>query len=399
MTTLRVGFERAHSSERQSDVLDLVPAHQTREEMTRVDFVTDHDLRSSLDSDLRELESSLQQQNFKAVHVLAGSIVEALLLDHVSNAGLLDREKALKSDLGQLIDLSRTSNVISQRTADLSSVVRSYRNLIHPGRVVRLQEKIDSSTANVARALIDIVAGEIASVRVKTYGFTAEQIATKLERDSSVTDVISHVLNEVSASELERLMLVVLPERLQKWWDNFEAPKHEIESISVCFRKAFGNAPEELKKRVTRQFANVIRTGGDGNIRFYGDAFFRIPDLEYAGPADRELIKAHLLGRFKRAADKEALDRLKGFTAYLDAKSAPEFIDAILRPMLSTGSDITTESATYFLTLETAWLTEPVERAIRERLLGWRDGYEGRKNTNAVAAIDACIKAIEPIPF
>lgn len=284
--------------------------------MTGLEFITNGELRSSLESDLRELDTSLQHQNYKAVHVLAGSVVEALLLDHVTAGNLLEPSKAMKADLSELINVSRASNVISQRTADLSSVVRSYRNLIHPERVARLQEKIDVNTANVARALVDIVAGEIASVRLKTYGFTAEQIATKLEKDSSATDVISHVLNDVSAFEIERLLLAVLPARYLSWWDDFEAPKHVRESICVCFRKAFGVAGEELKRRVAKQFATVIRTGAETTIRLYGDAFFAIDDMKYLDSADQELVKAHLLGRFKRSADSEALKRLQGITAH-----------------------------------------------------------------------------------
>jgi hypothetical protein len=128
--------------------------------MANLDCIVDDDFRESLSGDLVELEKALERNSIKSAHVLAGSIVEAVLIDYLLSEGIVDRDGALKSDLGGAIEKCKAKNVISSKTADLSSVVRAYRNLIHPGRAVRLQERIDRDTAIVANSVVAIVLGE-----------------------------------------------------------------------------------------------------------------------------------------------------------------------------------------------------------------------------------------------
>src|SRR5688572_58721 len=125
--------------------------------MAYFDYITDPQFRASLESDYKELDSSLAAENWKSAHVLAGSIVEALLIDHIIAEGLAKKEAALKLDLAGAIAKCVDAKVLSQRTADLSSVIRSYRNLIHPGRSIRLNELVDADSARIALSLVGIV--------------------------------------------------------------------------------------------------------------------------------------------------------------------------------------------------------------------------------------------------
>jgi hypothetical protein len=96
-------------------------------------------------------------------------------------------------------------------------VIKEYRNLIHPGRIIRLKEKVNSNSAQVACSLVDIVIDEISSKKYENYGYTAEQIIQKLERDSSVNAIIIHLLKSLNPIEIERLLLKVLPEKYLEW--------------------------------------------------------------------------------------------------------------------------------------------------------------------------------------
>jgi len=55
--------------------------------MPDFDFVVDKELRKSLDSDWKELDVAYGASAWKAVHVLAGSVVEATLVDHLLSIG------------------------------------------------------------------------------------------------------------------------------------------------------------------------------------------------------------------------------------------------------------------------------------------------------------------------
>src|SRR5256885_13481073 len=128
------------------------------EDNPKFDFITDVDFRTSLESDYRELLRCIENGAWKAVHVIAGSVVEAILSDYLIGIGYEKKsgKNPLEMELGPIISACRAEKIITDRTADLSSVVRSYRNLIHPGRIVRLKEKVDKKTALIAKALEDV---------------------------------------------------------------------------------------------------------------------------------------------------------------------------------------------------------------------------------------------------
>jgi len=126
------------------------------------DFISDADFRASLESDYRELSNCMTQEAWKGVHVLAGSVVEAILVDYLIGTGYQTKsgKDPLRMELGPIISACREEKIITERTADLSSVVKSYRNLIHPGRVIRLAETVDRKSASIAKALVDVIADE-----------------------------------------------------------------------------------------------------------------------------------------------------------------------------------------------------------------------------------------------
>jgi len=160
---------------------------------TNFDFVSDEQFRASLVSDYREIVQCMESGAWKAVHVLSGSVVEAVLVDYLVATDYKARvgKDPLKMDLAEIVEACRNEGILSKKAADLSSVIRQYRNLIHPGRVVRLGEHTDSKTGTVAKALVDIVVDEVVASKKETYGFTAEQILGKILRDSSALSVIA----------------------------------------------------------------------------------------------------------------------------------------------------------------------------------------------------------------
>src|SRR5690242_1459399 len=116
-------------------------------------FITDRDLRDALRADYRELQTCLDGKAWKAVHVLSGSLVEAVLVDYLISTGYKGRDP-LRMSLGDLIEACAKAGALSKKTKDLSSVIQSYRNLIHPGRAKRLNEAADQDGAEIAAALV-----------------------------------------------------------------------------------------------------------------------------------------------------------------------------------------------------------------------------------------------------
>src|SRR6266568_5292644 len=123
-------------------------------------FITSPEFRSSVESDARELEQCVSAGAWKAAHVLAGSIVEAILVDYLA-ALKYKKQDPLKMSLVDAVAACQELKVLSDKTVGLSHAIRSYRNLIHPGRVVRLNEKVDEHGAKIAAELVKVIADEV----------------------------------------------------------------------------------------------------------------------------------------------------------------------------------------------------------------------------------------------
>jgi hypothetical protein len=122
--------------------------------MADFNFIVIPELRQCLESDYKELQACLKAEACKAVHVLAESIVEAVLVDALSGSGV-DQSKLDSMDLASLIGLAKDNGILDDEAGDLSPVIRRYRNLIHPARVKRLEKIVDSKGAVIAAQATD----------------------------------------------------------------------------------------------------------------------------------------------------------------------------------------------------------------------------------------------------
>lgn len=298
-------------------------------------FITDEDFRGSLEADYAEMQSCMEAQSWKAVHVLAGSLVETILIDHLLSQGLLQKKEALTLDLGGAISKCKTGQIISEKTADLCSVIRAYRNLIHPGRIIRLKERVSADTAQVAGSVVRIIVTEVSRKKLENYGYTAEQIVAKIEKDSSVEAIIPHLLNETKETEIERLLLTILPTTyLSSSKDPFVAG-HLLKALASCFRTGFEQLDDPGKKKVTQRFVTILKEESDKAVMSYGTAFFRCSDLKYLSEQETTLVKDHLLSRCKNDPSLQVLKALPGIGGYLKETEIASFVDSLIRSATS----------------------------------------------------------------
>lgn len=126
-------------------------------------FVTDNDLREALRIDIDTVYRALANQEWKPATVLAGSVIEALLLwaltehesrspgaAHTTAAACLARRPPADLDrweLHQLLAVTKHLTIITDETFMAGDLARNFRNLIHPGRAQRLAETCTRGTA------------------------------------------------------------------------------------------------------------------------------------------------------------------------------------------------------------------------------------------------------------
>jgi hypothetical protein len=356
-----------------------------------LDFITDEEFRASL---LSELQTSVANDSYKAALVLAGSIVEALLIDQLVATKILDSEAATKFALADAIKRCADAKAISQRTADLSSVIRSYRNLIHPGRMARLGEKPTRETAQIAASLVRIVVSDIEAVRTKNYGPTAEQIGSKLRSDSNFEAIMSHVLKSAHHRELRRLLLDVLPMTARAHEGEPHCPAHMWSALSLCFRNALSLVGSDTQREVIEKYVEMIRSEPGELIQSYERLFVQASDLRHLSETDRTLAKDHLLGRWNSGVVGEMLELLSGITEFLTPLDVPRFFDPIVRAVVAADA-AAPRMLTQFIEVELFLHAKPaIGKALSERYDYWKGRLAARGLEDGLRQLKALDNAL-----
>ncbi len=120
-------------------------------------------------------------------------------------------------NLFDLINEAESIELISSKSKDLSSVVRNYRNLIHPGREIRTKEDFDYETAIVSFSLVKIILKEIKENYVKKYGYRAEDIFNKITVDSSTYSIYNKLILKLNEHEQMRLASLLVEYQIENY--------------------------------------------------------------------------------------------------------------------------------------------------------------------------------------
>ena len=157
------------------DILTRCPDEAPSQTAAELLFITDLELREGLRIDISTANHALANGEWKAATVLAGSVVEALLLWAIQQARATDLHTAISTavsnnllrippqgppecwSLLQYIAVAQALACIDDTTARQANLAKDFRNLIHPGRVQRLAQTCTRGTALAALAAIEMV--------------------------------------------------------------------------------------------------------------------------------------------------------------------------------------------------------------------------------------------------
>ncbi len=128
-------------------------------------FVFDNKLAMIIDRDYRELQGLDPQKDTKSVIVLAGGIMEGLLFDALVASGKWTFQQACGNYLKDMIGPAMSKGIITEDR--LASVVRKYRNLIHPGHEIKEEMIFDASDASLSKTAVEIFIREVAAWSIK----------------------------------------------------------------------------------------------------------------------------------------------------------------------------------------------------------------------------------------
>lgn len=313
--------------------------------MEFLSFVAGDDFRACLENDYLEMDSALNHRCWKTVHVLAGSIIEAMLVDYLVSSGISVGKDPLKMELAEVINVCATARVLSEKARNLCDVVRYYRNLVHAGRLVRLKESVDENSARIAHSLVGLIAQELATYQSAHYGYTANQLVGKIERDPYATTVVEHLLRETKPQEIERLLVKVLPDRCFSLTSTHEEASEElVHALSTVFQSAFSLASEDTKRAAMLHYLQVLKQEAWIKVHSYENVLLHATFLDYLPTESLPMVVDHLFTRMTRTLDAKVLRIItNGFSKYLNRNQVVHFVQMVIKCLAASG-DSKTES-------------------------------------------------------
>ena len=281
----------------------------------KFDFITDGKFRIILERDYEELTQCIDSKSSKSVLILSGSIIEAILTDYFLNflPEGFNKKKILNLALYDLIELAKENGLITQSTKDLSTVLKNYRNLIHPGREIRKSETFDFDTAVVAKSLLNIIVKEIKENYLNNLGYSANDLISKLQNDAISKTIFEKLLLKVHKSEKSKLYNILIENELDSspFSNLIENPKTYISILK-------SQIDREVVEGQLRKLIIKIETGQRWEVLTYYDILHQ--EINYLNPEEIELILLYVLNAFiELANDKDEIiryNRLNLFSSF-----------------------------------------------------------------------------------
>jgi hypothetical protein len=122
-------------------------------------FIRNENLRAVIEHDYTELQGLNTETQAKAVVVLAGDILEGLLIDSLTVSGKWDFDSACQQRLSDMIGPAKAKGIITEDR--LSRILKDYRDLIHPGRAVRNRVQLTRDDADLAKVAVNLTIRDI----------------------------------------------------------------------------------------------------------------------------------------------------------------------------------------------------------------------------------------------
>ncbi len=272
------------------------------------DFVGDRFFQQILKRDFKEVEKCIEIGAYKAALVISGSILETILSDYFSENLPEGKTKAdiLKLSLNTLLELAVQQNVISQTDNNLATVLKSYRNLIHPGREIRSDETLDIRTTKMAFSILELLLTKIEKKYKEKFIHTADDILDKLNEDWNFNSVFGLVISKLSNLEKIKLFeeLIEIEIELKEKYKSFaylNLPKTDpiypnIEFVKNLSIELIPILPHEiLMENLIILRDSIINGDSIESVSFYN---LLHEQLGYLNKEDQEFIAIYMLSTF-----------------------------------------------------------------------------------------------------
>lgn len=267
-------------------------------DMERFSFIPDDVFRKSLESDYEELLRAVEHGMYKSAQVIAGSIVEALLVSTLGEKSYAPKNKnhtVLDIALNEAIEASKNLKIISGDAENLASVIKSYRNLIHPGREIRTGEKPSKNKADISKCLVDMLIEEIEQVYSVEKGFTPQGIINKIISDPNAFKIIGELENHLS----ENVKFQLLKDEISRSINAALLNDSPVDNLMDFYNYIHRRAGEPSINRLSAHLENLIKHGTGTEISSYFNILFNAENVGRYSEQSRRLIFTYAISEFR----------------------------------------------------------------------------------------------------
>lgn len=127
-----------------------------QEILSHLQIVKQHFIREVIEGDLSEIDTCINAGAYKSALILAGSVLEGVLLDWLSEIDKFDyiNSKTHKKMLGEIISDLQRSEHLTAYLIDAAFKISGYRNIVHPK--VFLQKRLNLDRVIAEEILSDL---------------------------------------------------------------------------------------------------------------------------------------------------------------------------------------------------------------------------------------------------
>jgi hypothetical protein len=312
-------------------------------------FIQNTTLREMLREDYRELLTVLKADAPKSAVVLAGGIIEAVLLDYLRTVEFEpDKSKSppdkdlKRAGLAELVAyasrgptpaIAKGAAGMAGAAAALCDGVNQFRNRIHAGRALKGQDRPDMKQAKLVAEAVDLICREVAARALQHQKWAAEAVVAFAESNFMAQRELRKRLRRLTATELRRVLVEVIPSAVVSGGLHPES----LWGCELCFSEAWAIAPGELRSEAALRVLETLESLEPPNEPSWkiDEALLTLffPDLlGYLEAEDREALLSMMLPRLSALLDPDSSQPcLVGIGVYLNPETSRGFVRDLAR--------------------------------------------------------------------
>lgn len=300
-------------------------------------MIRDQELRQLVESDWAEFEKVCDRHLLKAGLVLAGSITEALLMNHLEVIGYRTPKgrSPRTMSLGLMLEACVAKGDLSPDVEALCRVLKDYRDLVHPGRVLRERLKPNWGQLNVAKQAVERVVGDLQDAAFQRPEWAADVFfnhALYCMTGGPSERTLQLQIRRLAEEQRDRLIAEVVPQRiLEASGPHASGLAEEIlQACRICLRSAWSYATAESRQRAASAVAAAVAQAAEFDMQEYCDAL--IGDLlDYLSTAVRDEVIEEILSAMPSQLRRGVTPAIEGLGQYLRPEQVETFVDPLAR--------------------------------------------------------------------